>query len=63
MFKISKNGNIVKEVFITHLPKWQTVNEIRELVFTEYKKAKEVSDAIGGEVVEVFETVEEKQAA
>ena len=63
MFKIMRNGNIVKEIVITRLPKWETIKEVRELVFDDYSKALDVSNALKGEVIEVVDEVEIKKAA
>lgn len=58
MFKIERNGCVVREVVVHRTGSWQRELEVRELSFPTMKKAEEVAKAIGGVA---FEVVEEQE--
>ena len=58
MFKIERNGSIVKEIVVHRTGSWQHELEVRELSFATMKKAEEIAKSIGGVV---FEVVEEQE--
>lgn len=58
MFKIERNGSIVKEVVVHRTGSWQRETEVRELSFSTMKKAEEVAKAIAGVAFEVEEEQE-----